>query len=196
MKHLKMMSGLASGAAVALVAGSASAAAPPPLPSPDPDARPVPVPEPRDAPERTIVFQPGGIVQKLPQPTKVASRRDVARLRTVQGITLQWIGWDARGPVTVAPDRSGVWRVNGSQTDAAGGSLTVSGTIAEIGEGYFLLDGRITINGTPDRGRSCDASKLWRFAVTQNRSYYRLREFEWCDRLTDYIDIYFAPTLR
>ena len=24
-----------------------------------------------------------------------------------------------------------------------------------------------------------------------NRRYWRMREFEWCDRLTDYIDIYF-----
>ncbi len=43
----------------------------------------------------------------------------------------------------------------------------------------------------PDQGRACEADKSWHFAITQQRLYFRLREFEWCDRLTDYIDIYF-----
>ena len=49
----------------------------------------------------------------------------------------------------------------------------------------------IRIADAPDPGRMCEATKSWHFAVTQNRRYYRLREFEWCDGLTDYIDIYF-----
>jgi hypothetical protein len=40
-------------------------------------------------------------------------------------------------------------------------------------------------------GRRCEQTGEWRFAVTQNRKYWRLRQFEWCDYLTDYIDIYF-----
>jgi hypothetical protein len=51
--------------------------------------------------------------------------------------------------------------------------------ITEIGDDYFLLNGRITIGDTPDAGRSC----------------YRLREFERCDYLTDYADIYSASSL-
>jgi len=27
--------------------------------------------------------------------------------------------------------------------------------------------------------------------VTQNRRYWRIRTFEWCDDLTDYVDVYF-----
>lgn len=143
-----------------------------------------------------IVFQKGGIVQPLPQPTVITSKKDVARLKTAQGITLQWIGWEERGPVNVTSNEDGVWRVHGSQSDEYGGSLEVKGTITEIGEDYFLLKGRIQMREAGGRARSCDATKTWRFAVTQNRTYYRLREFEWCDRLTDYIDIYFAPRLR
>ena len=67
----------------------------------------------------------------------------------------------------------------------------VDGVITEIGEGYFILRGTVAITDTPDPGRECRADKIWRFAITQNRQYYRLREFEWCDGLTDYVDIYF-----
>ena len=50
---------------------------------------------------------------------------------------------------------------------------------------------RDSITDTPDRGRTCERRKTWHFAVTQRRSFYRLREFEWCDGLTDYVDVYF-----
>lgn len=130
------------------------------------------------------------------QPTRVTSETDVARLRTVQGITLQWIDWDRRGDVSVTEDANGVWRIEGEQLDESGAGVRVSGVITEIGEDYFLLDGTVSIADTPDIGRSCSATKVWRFGATQRRSYYRLREFEWCDYLTDYVDIYFAPGLK
>jgi len=69
--------------------------------------------------------------------------------------------------------------------------LQVDGDVIDVGAGYFTLRGTIRITGTPDRGRRCEATKDWHFAITQNRSYYRLREFEWCDGLTDYVDIHF-----
>ena len=129
-------------------------------------------------------------------PTRVLSTTDVERLRTVQGITLQWVDWDQRGDVSVSEGGDGVWRLSAEQLDESGAGVRVEGIITEIGEDYFLLDGRVQIADTPDIGRSCDATKVWRFAATQRRAYYRLREFEWCDYLTDYIDIYFAPGLR
>ncbi len=135
------------------------------------------------------------VAQEAPVATEVSSVRDANRLRTAQGISLQWIGWDRRGQVHVSRSPDGVWRVNGLQR-GDGGRLAVDGVITEIGEDYFLMDGRIVISGAPGRGRLCMDDKVWRFEVTQNRTYYRLREFEWCDRLTDYIDIYFAPSLR
>ena len=67
----------------------------------------------------------------------------------------------------------------------------LDGTISEIGRDYFIFDGTIRIAETPDKGRLCEQTNTWRFAITQNRRFFRLREFEWCDGLTDYVDIYF-----
>jgi len=142
----------------------------------------------QDAPE------PGSIEHGA---TAIASERDVARLRNLEGITLQWIEWDERGDVSIEVDEEGVWRVSGSQVDSKnGGILRIEGRIIEIGEDFFRLEGDILIEGTPDADRRCEAFDIWRFAVTQQRTYYRLREFEWCDYLTDYVDIYFHPDLR
>ncbi len=129
-------------------------------------------------------------------PTRVLSETDAERLRTVQGVTLQWIDWDERGDVEITRSEEGHWWLKGGQQGENGAGLSLDGFIIEIGEDYFLFDGRIAIMNTPDAGRSCEQHKIWRFEATQRRSYYRLREFEWCDYLTDYVDIYFAPGLR
>lgn len=125
------------------------------------------------------------------QETRVLSQIDAQHLIENKGLTLQWIDWNHRGSVAVKTDTA-LWTLRGAQAEASGpGRLFLDGTIAEIGKGYFTFDGTIRITDTPDRGRSCEQNKTWHFAITQNRSYYRLREFEWCDGLTDYIDIYF-----
>ena len=114
------------------------------------------------------------------------------RLRGNSGITLQWIGWDERGTANVATGDNGTWVLRAVQQDESRDAmLLLSGEITEIGSDYFLFDGTVTIRNTPDAGRLCSQDKIWRFGITQNRQYWRLREFEWCDRLTDYIDIYF-----
>lgn len=124
-------------------------------------------------------------------PTRVFDEGIAEWLRSSRGITLQWIDWARRGTAHVT-ETNGVWRLHGEQTARDGtGRLLVDGTITEIGADYFVLYGRIRIVDAPDPGRRCDMTKSWRFAITQNRPYFRLREFEWCDRLTDYIDIYF-----
>ena len=85
-----------------------------------------------------------------------------------------------------------VARLRAAQAQAGGpGRLSLDGTVTEVGRDWFTFRGTIRITDTPDPGRKCEAMKDWRFAVTQNRRYWRLREFEWCDGLTDYIDIYF-----
>ena len=113
------------------------------------------------------------------------------RLAANTGITLQWIGWNERGRVEVGQTSDGVYRLFGRQSDDDGsGFVEVDGVVTEIGPDYFLLDGTVTIRDAPDAGRFCQADKLWRFGITQGRKYWRLREFEWCDGLTDYIDIY------
>lgn len=128
--------------------------------------------------------------------TRILSTKDADRLRANHGVTLQWIDWDRRGSVFI-DDADALWTLRASQSEAGGpGRLFLEGRILEIGEGYFTFDGLIRIADTPDAGRSCEENKTWHFAITQNRPYYRLREFEWCDYLTDYVDIYFVPLRR
>ncbi len=125
------------------------------------------------------------------EPTRILNRAGAERLFGNSGLTLQWVGWDKRGKAWVAVDEGGVWWLSGEHRNEENSGLKLEGYVSEIGEDYFLFNGEITIIGTPDRGRMCDVNKEWRFGITQNRKYWRLREFEWCDRSTDYIDIYF-----
>lgn len=123
--------------------------------------------------------------------TRILDRKAAQRLLNNKGLTLQWIDWDRRGTAIVSR-QGALWKLRGAQTDAKGqGKLFLDGTITEIGADYFTFAGKIRITDTPDPGRVCEKDKTWHFAITQNRSYFRLREFEWCDDLTDYVDIYF-----
>ena len=126
-----------------------------------------------------------------PEATRILDARAAERLLAAKGITLQWIGWNERGSVNVRREGDLIL-LTGSQSEPNGlGRLFLDGRVTEIGSDYFLFDGIVRMTDTPDRGRKCEADKEWRFAITQNRPYWRLREFEWCDGLTDYIDIYF-----
>jgi len=130
------------------------------------------------------------------EPTRMLDQRGASRLMRNEGVTLQWIGWEERGPAWVAITEGGYWSLLAEQNGEAGERLDLEGFITEIGPDYFLFNGTIKMLGTPETDRLCNTTREWRFEVTQNRSYYRLREFEWCDYLTDYIDIYFPPNLR
>lgn len=127
-----------------------------------------------------------------PVPPRGLDPVTIERLQNNRGITLQWIGWDRRGTAVVRRGADGNIRLSGGQIDPQGaGTLWLDGKVVEAGPEYFEFEGLIRIAETPDAGRVCEANKRWHFAITQNRKYYRLREFEWCDGLTDYIDIYF-----
>lgn len=138
---------------------------------------------------------PGAEVPLAPPPesfgaTRVLDRDALARLLANRGVTLQWIDWNTRGTAN-ARWQGETLLLTGAQAKSGGGRLFLDGAVEEIGRDYFTFRGTIRIEGAPDPGRRCEQSKSWRFAVTQNRPYWRLREFEWCDGLTDYIDIYF-----
>lgn len=126
------------------------------------------------------------------EPSRVYDRPTLNRLVQNRGMSLQWISWDdSRGTVKVVWEGKQL-RLTGSQRQVGGpGELALDGYVTEVGVGYFTFEGEIRIANTPDQGRSCKKDKSWHFAVTQQRRYFRLREFEWCDYLTDYIDIYF-----
>lgn len=130
------------------------------------------------------------------QPTRILDSQGADRLMRNEGVSLQWINWEERGGAWVMETTGGHWLLLAGQRATNGAMLDVEGFITEIGRDYFVLEGTVKIFGTPDGDRQCNATKSWRFEVTQNRSYYRLREFEWCDNLTDYIDIYFPTSMR
>ena len=140
-----------------------------------PEPTPAPAPPPPAASERT----------------EILDRAAAERLRGNSGVTLQWIGWDDRGRMAVRQDGA-LMRLSGGQRAPNGpGRLTVDGAVREIGRDYFVFEGRIVITDTPDIGRECVRDGRYRFAVTQNRKYWRLQEMEVCGGLTDYVDIYF-----
>lgn len=124
------------------------------------------------------------------QATRVLDRDAAARLLANKGVTLQWISWDQRGTANARWEGERLL-LTAAQAKTGAGRLFLDGQVAEIGSDYFIFRGTIRIEDAPDPGRRCEATKDWRFAVTQNRPYWRLREFEWCDGLTDYIDVYF-----
>ena len=125
-----------------------------------------------------------------PIATRVADRAALQRLLANKGLTLQWIGWDQRGSVH-ARMVGETLLLTGAQAKGGAGRLFLDGAVREVGADYFIFSGTIRIEDAPDPGRRCELTKDWRFAITQNRPYWRLREFEWCDGLTDYVDIYF-----
>ncbi|HEV7234103.1 MAG TPA: hypothetical protein VGN36_07640 [Sphingorhabdus sp.] len=123
--------------------------------------------------------------------TEVRDRTALERLRGNAGLTLQWIGWEKRGLLEVS-QRGDVVHVKGAQVAPDGkGRVEVEGDILSIDANHFILRGTIAITDTPDNGRRCVKQGDSEFAITQGRKYWRMREFEWCDELTDYVDIYF-----
>lgn len=147
----------------------------------------------------------GGSAESPPPPVRAASTpsaipvtatqvRDQAaleKLRGNSGLTLQWIGWDKRGTLDVS-QRGPVVHLRGAQIAPDGmGRLEIEGDVLSIETDRFTFVGRIAITNTPDGGRRCVKDGAVEFAITQGRKYWRMREFEWCDQLTDYIDIYF-----
>lgn len=126
-------------------------------------------------------------------PTNILDRAAAARLLSNSGLTLQWIDWDVRGTVQ-SENLEGVISLSGVQQarDGKTGTLSIDGHVTEMGSDYFIFSGEISIIGTPMKDRVCRVTRDdWRFAITQGRKYWRLRQFEWCDGLTDYVDIYF-----
>ena len=137
------------------------------------------------------VQAPTGVAAMVDGGTRVLDEAAAGRLLSAKGVTLQWIGWNQRGSVNAR--RAGdtiLLTASQSQPDGPG-RLFLDGRVTEIGSDYFVFDGVVRISDSPDVGRQCELDKSWRFAITQERPYWRLREFEWCDGLTDYVDIYF-----
>lgn len=139
----------------------------------------------RDGAGQEVPFRP------LPAPTEVRDAAMLERLRGNSGVTLQWISWDHRGRLAVT-ETNGVVHLSGGQIAADGrGELAIDGDVVAIDGDSFTFRGEISIANTPDLTRNCLRDGVYEFRLTQNRRYWRLQEMEVCDRLTDYVDIYF-----
>jgi hypothetical protein len=128
-----------------------------------------------------------------PERTIVNDRAALQRLRRNSGITLQWISFETPGWGHVAATmRGGLLHLSGSQLERDGpGRLTLDGDVLSVDPRSFTFKGRIVITGAPDPGRNCVRDGTYEFRVTQRRRYWRLQDFEACDGLADYVDIYF-----
>ncbi len=123
--------------------------------------------------------------------TEIRDQTAVEKLRGNAGINLQWNYDSPRGDLEVT-QVGNVVHIKGVQNAASGqGRLEIDGDVLSIDKTHFIFRGRISMTDTPDAGRKCIKDGDSEFAITQNRPYWRMREFEWCDGLTDYIDIYF-----
>lgn len=129
--------------------------------------------------------------EAAPQATRVLDRAGLQRLQRNSGVTLQWIGWDQRGRLSATMRGRTLW-LDGGQAAAAGasGRVSVQGWVREVGARHFDLVGSVIIDDTPDAGRRCVRTGTLRFAVTQNRRYWRMQRMTECDGLTDYVDVY------
>ncbi|HYI48919.1 MAG TPA: hypothetical protein VEX35_10690 [Allosphingosinicella sp.] len=126
-----------------------------------------------------------------PGRTVVNDQAALQRLLRNSGITLQWISFETRerGHV-VATMYRGLLYLRGSQSGGLG-RLTVEGEVLRVDSRSFTFRGRIVITGAPDADRNCVRDGTYEFRVTQRRRYWRLQDFEACDGLADYVDIYF-----
>lgn len=127
-----------------------------------------------------------------PARTVVGDRLALQRLRGNEGIATQWISWEPaqRGSVTVS-ERGGLVHLRGVQALPGRGRLELDGDVLRIEARRFVFKGRIVLTDAPDRGRRCVRDGTYDFRITQQRRYWRLRQMEQCDGLTDYVDIYF-----
>ena len=137
-----------------------------------------------------------GLAAQTPEPgehTVVNDRTALNRLRRNSGLTLQWISFDhAQRGHLVAQMNGGLLHLNGSHAARGGpGRLTLDGDVLRINPRSFVFHGRIVITDAPDPGRNCVREGTYEFRSTGQRRYWRLQDFEACDGLADYVDIYF-----
>lgn len=107
-------------------------------------------------------------------------------------ITLQWIGWDRPGSVTIVPSVNGWFTISGQQRNNQG-HLKINGRIRPVSETELEFDGEIETSVLSiSNGEPCLKTGKRIFKATGDRQYWRLQDMLNCDSsTTDYIDIYF-----
>ena len=108
-------------------------------------------------------------------------------------LALQWVSWDYFGKVN-AITQNGITSLSGRQNSRTTSDFVhIDGVVSEITPMGFKFNGKITtqvsfING----GKPCVRSGVFSFKAPTNKKYWRLQEMDNpCDRVTDYVDIFF-----
>lgn len=108
-------------------------------------------------------------------------------------LTLQWITFNKSktGKVQVT-EENGLLKLQGSQKDAKGNSVTVEGVIESVDAKSFVLVGKVeTQVDHIANGKACPREGRFTFRITGKRRYWRMKEMtNPCDGVTDYVDIF------
>ncbi|MFJ1301869.1 hypothetical protein ACILG0_18030 [Pseudomonadota bacterium AL_CKDN230030165-1A_HGKHYDSX7] len=171
--------------------GGASTGSQAPASAPSPDRLPsrAPANQPAQAPAQTQPQSQAPAAGQSGQRTQVNDDAAYERLLNNSGIGLQWFWTDERGKLN-AVDDNGVIRLDGGYATAKG-SLKLKGEVLSISADRFTFRGTILIVDVPDKGRRCERTGDYEFRATGKRKYWRLQQMTECDRLTDYVDIYY-----
>ncbi|MFC4273919.1 hypothetical protein [Achromobacter aloeverae] len=121
--------------------------------------------------------------------TIVQDQAAYERLMNNSGITVQWLWHADRGHLT-ATDVNDVVSLEGTQSNYEG-TLKIKGDVVAISADRFRFRGTILIVDAPDKGRNCERTGDFDFRISGKRKYWRLQQMEFCDNLTDYVDVYF-----
>ncbi len=108
-------------------------------------------------------------------------------------VSLQWIGWDNRGSVNIAPMDDEWYSIKGSQKNKAGDYLTIDGKIKRTGNKELEFDGEIVTKVSHNNdGEPCIKTGKQIFYGKGDRTYFRLQDMTNCEggMLVDYVDIY------
>ena len=120
-----------------------------------------------------------------------------SRLSGKHNLTIQWISWTESGGITFNSIGNNEYEVEGFQKGNKSGEcpecyLKIKGTIIEVAPKRLRFTGAIesSIYHIQD-GEPCIKEGTFDFVSTKNRKYWRCRNMNGCDGVTDYVDIYF-----
>ena len=107
-------------------------------------------------------------------------------------LTLQWIGSDKPGSVTIVAAENGWYTISGTQTNNDS-YLKINGRIKPLNEKELDFEGEIEtrVPGI-NKGEPCLKTGKKTFKAPDDRQYWRMQDMKNCDGSTvDYIDLYF-----
>jgi len=123
------------------------------------------------------------------QKTIIQNQAAYERLMHNSGITVQWLWHASRGHLK-ATDTNDVVRLEGTQSNYEG-TLKMKGEVVAISADRFRFRGTILLVDAPDKGKTCERTGDFDFKISGKRKYWRLQQMEFCNGLTDYVDVYF-----